>query len=173
MLRQNGVMAKHQKTRSRLFVPRIKESLAAGALAASDAISTAFTATVDRPYWLASIDTMVGAQGFAGGDGPVIVGIAHSDYSAAEIEEWIEATASWSSIDKVEQEQARRKCRIIGQVNDPASQQFNDGKITRTKCGWILEAGSTLSLFIYNDGVAVLTAGGVVDLTGRAYLSPR
>ncbi len=166
-------MAKH-KRRSRLFVPRIKESLSVGALAASDLISTNFTATVDRPYWLASIDVITTTHSFTAGEAPIIVGVAHNDYSAAEIEEWIEATASWSSIDKVEQEQARRKCRMICAFHGGLSaDRFKDGAVVRIKCGWIQEAGTTLALWAFNEGAVTLTTGGVVEITGKAYLSPR
>ncbi len=167
-------MVKHGKRRGRLFVPRIKEALGAGALAANDLISGVFTGVLDRDYWLSSIDVLVTRHDFTAGEGPIIFGVAHSDYTAAEIEEWLEATTSWSSRDKVENEQASRKCRMIGMLNDPgAIGEFNDGKEIRIKCGWILEDQATLQMWIYNDNSDPLTTGGILEYTGKAYLSPR
>ncbi len=164
----------NRKKGGTLLVPRIKEQHAVGALGAADLGSTAFTATVDRPYWAASMDVIITVDAGSSGDQSAIIGVAHSDYSAAEIEEWIEATGSWSSIDKVQQEKARRKCRIIGVFRslDPAV-EWNDGKLKRIKLGFMLETGTTLQLFVYNDSQTVFTTGAIVELTGKAYLAPR
>ncbi len=166
--------AKKGRRRRYLFVPRIKESAAAGALVTNDLTATIFTGVLDRQGWVTSIDVLVTRHGFTAGEGPIIVGIAHGDYTPPEIEEWLEATTSWTSSDKIEQEQARRKCRQIGIINDPGSSEpYNQGRVQRVKCGWFLAVGETLQTWIYNDSAANLTTGGVVELTGKAYIVPK
>ncbi len=168
-------MAKHRKRRGRpLFVPRIKASAAAGALAAADMTSTAFGSALDQEVYALSMDVVLTTHGFTAGEGPIIVGVAHGDYSAAEIEEWLEEASSWIKSNKIGQERARRKCRIIAASHEPAlNENFNDGKPIRVKLGFVLEDGQQLQLWVYNDSDATLTTGGIVELTGPAYLRPQ
>jgi len=92
-------------------------------------------------------------------------GVAHSDYSAAEIEEALEAIESIDLGDKVAQEQANRWVRSIGTfasaINTAGSAaQFNDGKPVKTKLNWKMSIGDTLVGWVRNgSGVKWLTEG--------------
>ena len=93
--------------------------------------------------------------------GPVMCGLAHSDYTAAEIEEWIENAGSWNEGDLVNQEIAKRKIKLVGIFGEPGSGAgniavLNDGKAITTKLGWILLQGQTLDLWAYNMGTAAI-----------------
>ncbi len=89
-------------------------------------------------------------------DGPIMVGVAHSDYSAAEIEAWLENAASWETGDLVQsREIGRRLIKMIGifESRGPLeSATLNDGKPIRTKLGWGLATGQTIALWAYNMG---------------------
>jgi len=114
----------------------------------------------------------------AEGRGPVVVGVAHSDYTDPEIEAYIENTGSWNEGSKVEQEIGRRKIRRVGQFDIPSgatvSAVLNDGKPIRTKLNWILNQGQTLRYWAYNQGtLAIATTIPDVRLQGHANLFPK
>ncbi len=92
--------------------------------------------------------------------GPLLVGIAHSDYTAAEIEEVIEAVGSWDEGNKITQERMRRQVRIVGQFSDQGAlrtQVLNEGRPITTKLNWILTTGDTLDVWAYNLGTAAFS----------------
>ncbi len=90
--------------------------------------------------------------------GPLHVGIAHSDYSDAEIEAVIETAGSWDKGNAVEQELAKRMVRRIGTIamktagGVGAVQSLNDGMPIKTKLNWRLTTGDTLKVWAYNSG---------------------
>ncbi len=92
----------------------------------------------------------------AANQGPIIVGVAHSDYSLAEIEAWLESTTSWDASNLVEAEVQGRKIRQIGVYDVPVavggSYALNDGKPITTKLNWILTTGQGLNFWFYNSG---------------------
>ncbi len=107
--------------------------------------------------------------GLTAGDGPIIVGYAHSDFSVTEIKEAIEASASISVGDQVAQERANRKVRLVGQLTDLV-EELNDGKPVKTKLNWLIPIGKEVNIFAYNDGAALLTTGAVVSCSGDMWV---
>jgi len=113
-------------------------------------------------------DDMTGTGGGANEDGPLMVGVAHGDYTATEVKEYIEATTSIDFDDKIAAERSRRMIRIIGtlsamQISDPAN-----GGLRKTKLNWTLGEASTLNMFAYNTGGAALTTGSQLSCNGHA-----
>ncbi len=92
------------------------------------------------------------------GVGPVLIGVAHGDYSLVEINEYLEQTDSWDEGNKIQQEVSKRLIRRIGTLGAPAAGNaqdttvLNDGKPIKTKLNWIINQGQSLSLFAYNQG---------------------
>ncbi len=137
--------------------------------------------TVNERTFISSIKCLWGLSNVtpAANAGPLMVGVAHGDYSAANIEEFIENTGSWNEGAKLSQEIARRKIRIVGIFDSPGAQldaekvTLNDGKQLTTKLGWILLQGQTIKIWAYNTGTATL-ASTQPDLTvsGHANLWP-
>ncbi len=113
--------------------------------------------------------------------GPIMVGVAHSDYSDAEVEEFIENTGSWDEGNLVQQKEiGRRLIKIVGvfvsggQPTGLISDVLNNGKAMKTKLGWILTTGDTLTLWGYNLGSAnVATSVPNVYCQGHANLWPQ
>ncbi len=114
--------------------------------------------------------------------GPIMVGIAHSDYTSAEIEAFIENTGSWNEGDKVQsKEVGRRQIRVIGTFPSPSEPgaglgvaTLNEGRPIKTKLNWILVEGRTLRVWAYNLGSAALdTTDPKVRVQGHANLWPR
>ncbi len=158
----------------------VDESLNLGTLATLTLVSVDFDESVNETTWLSSVKGSYTLDELTPGQGPIFIGLAHSDYSDAEIEEWIETTQSWNAGDLVAKEVARRKIRRIGVfpaeggalVTDTIA--LNGGRPITTKCGFLLQTGQTASLWAYNMGPANLSATvPIVRVQGHANLWPR
>ncbi len=174
-------MAKHPKRRfSRYIRGNINHRLVIATLAArtvagsdnSDVVTErAYMSSVNLRWALEQVTALAGA-------GPVMVGVAHSDYTDTEIEEWVENNAGWEEADQIGQEVAKRKIRKVGIFETPQAVTdavtLNDGKPIRTKCGWILTTGQTIRIWAYNMGQAAFaTTAPEVFVEGHANLWPR
>jgi len=121
------------------------------------------TATSDTAYrilsvrlqWLLSdiIDTQ---------EGGLLVGLAHGDYSATEIEECIEASGSINRGDKIVNERAARLVRIVGLFGSVGAAEgdltLNDGKPIYTKLNWLIPIGKTVDFWWYNQSSGTLVS---------------
>ncbi len=114
------------------------------------------------------------------GTGPFNIYVAHSDYTDAEIEEWIENATNWNMNDLVSQEIARRKIKLVGQIYASGGQLVTDvmsmseGRKVRTKLNWLLGVGTTLQIGAYNTGAsAVATTTPTLQVNGHCNLWPR
>ncbi len=160
------------KKRSRRFprnmrVVQISSSSAIGALAAADVVVNAVTNTASGKMRFTSVTARYGVSGGTSPEGPVIFGLAHSDYTAAEIEECLEAGGSIDLGDKIAREQANRLVRRIGIIDMDPNAIFNDGKPVKTKLNWLMAVGDQLSLWIFNKDQVTLTTGGLLTIDGK------
>ncbi len=152
---------------------------ALGTLAAQDVVVSAIQDTVNERSLISSIRCTYSLSGYTVTDnvGPIMVGVAHSDYSDAEIEAWIENALSWDEGDRAAQEVANLKIRKIGSipmVTSLAASPLNDGKPIRTKLNWIVNQGQSLKFWAYNHGsVAVGTTDPDMHVDGHANVWPR
>jgi len=158
----------------------IQEDLDLGTLAAQTPVSALFDETVQERTLVSSIDVLWSMTDWTitTDAGPIIVGVAHSDYTDAEIEAYIENTGSWDEGDKVQsREIAKRLIRHVGVFDVAITNEIstlNDGKPIKTKLNWILTQGQTLRVWAYNQGqAAVATTTANVHLQGVAHLWPR
>ncbi len=158
----------------------IELNTAMGALATSSLITASPVGVVTETAWLSSVKCTWSWKDIAvaQSDGPIIVGVAHSDYTAAEIEEFLEQQGSWDEGDLIAQEVRKRKIRVIGTF--PATgisltdiTVLNDGLPIHTKCGWYLTTGKSVDFWFYNAGSGNLVTGSFVTITGHANLWPR
>ncbi len=174
-------MAKRGRRKFRRYIKgRIDFELALSTLAANTLLSGDESNTLEEQAWLSSIKAVWALHGqtAAASDGPIWVGVAHSAYSDAQIEAWIEEGASWKEGDLVAQEVNQRRIRQVGIFNTPVAAAaasavvLNDGKPIRTKCGWQLSTGDTVTLWAYNTGSGALTTGSILHVNGHANLWP-
>ncbi len=155
---------------------------ALGTLASKTAVLASTDTVIDRTlvssvqatYTLSNIAEAANA-------GPIEIGVAHSDYTLAQVEEFLELATSWNETDLIDKEVQSRKIRRIGVFDSPAAATagtgaytLNDGKPIKTKLNWIMTNGQGLNYFIYNLGTAALaTSDPNVNIRGHANLWPR
>ena len=168
------MMAKHPKRRmGRYLKGRVDEEVPLGTLVTKTAVVASFDEVVDDATLVSSIVGKWAIEGLTAGEGPIEVGVAHGDYTLAEIEEYLENTGSWNESDKVQsREVARRLVRSVGILSSDED-MINDGKPVKTKLNWLLNEGQTLDLWAYNISTGQLTTGAIVHLTGHANLWPK
>ncbi len=171
-------MARTRRRRRRKFnlrKVRVAGFTNIGALAALDVISDPITNASTNPYRLVSIDIAWGLAnlGATTDDGQEF-GIAHSDYTDAEIEECLEAQASIDVSDKVAQERANRLVRTIGQIvgnaGTGAGMNFNEGRPFKTKLNWYMGIGDLLQLWVRNGSDTVYTTGARLTGVGNIWI---
>lgn len=161
----------------------IDVDIALGTLAAKTLATQAPADVVEEKAFVSSIRATWSMGNFTPGvnRGPIMVGYAHSDYSAAEIEAWVERSTSWAEGDKVSQEISNRFIRRVGVLPAPVevsagigTSVLNDGKAITTKLGWLLTTGQTIDLWVYNLGSAALAdTDPNVHVEGHANIWPR
>ncbi len=160
------------RKRSGVRPAHISESLPLLTLANLDVLGEVLPDTVDKPTFILSIDATWSLNGLTGGEGPILVGWAHADYSDAEVEEWIENQGAWGTSDLVQQEVAKRKIRTAGEFSGVAGDEvLNDGKFIRTRMKFMLNAGQTMRFWAYNRSGAALTTGASLLVEGTAWLA--
>lgn len=160
----------------------IQQELDLGTLASRTLVGVANANTVTEKAWVSSMKATWTIDDFTSnaGDGPIAVGVAHSDYSDAEIEAWIENSGGWSEGNLVQdREVGRRLIRQVGVITMPSgsaasSYSLNDGRPVKTKLGWMLITGQTLRFWAYNLGESALdTTDADLQVFGHANLWPR
>lgn len=149
-------------------------------LAARTLVSEPFDDSVNGRSFVTSIDGVWSLSSMTplADSGPILVGLAHSDYSNAEIEAFIENTGSWNEGDLVNQEIAKRKIKIVGSFANPGTAatavQLNDGRKIKTKVKTLLNQGQTFRLWAYNAGTVAVSGTTVPEVTlfGAAHIWP-
>ncbi len=155
----------------------INNSLNLTTLAALTVVTDANDDAVKEMAWCSSIVCRWSLQNLTpgSGDGPILAGFCHSDYTDAEIEAFIEQDTSWDSGDMVSREIGKRKIRLVGVFDTPrdalSAIVLNDGKPIRSKVGWMLNTDKTIKWFAYNLGSSALaTTVPALDIYGHANL---
>ncbi len=146
---------------------RISSTPILGTLVDQTALIGTLSIASDNEYRALSMNMTYSVRENTAGEGPIHVGLCHGDYTAAEVEQWFESTASISRGDLIANEQANRRCRQVGTFNGLASEEsLNDGKPIRTKLNWVIPEGKTLNAWLYNDSGANLSGGAKVPIMG-------
>lgn len=168
------------RKRGKYLRGRVEEELLLSTLAGKTVLGENFDSVVGERTWLSSVRATwsLGNLTDAFSEGPITVGLAHSDYTDAEIEEFLEVTGSWDEGNLGHQEQASRRVRVVGTF--PSSDQalgvttLNDGKPITTKCGFMLLTGQTAQFWAYNSGSNALTVTSAeLTVVGHANLWPK
>ncbi len=145
------------------------------ALAAGDVISAAITNTSTNSYRLISVDFSYSITDLAALiDDGMEFGLAHSDYTSAEVEECLEAVNAIDQSGKIEQERANRLVRTLGYFDGApgtdGSKSHNNGMPVKTKLNWKIGIGQTLNLWIRNGSDTVYSAGSNIAILGKFWI---
>ncbi len=158
---------------------QIDLSFALGTLASATLVSGSVGSTVNERTLVSSIVVQASLAGYTVTDnvGPILIGVAHSDYTDAEIEAFVEVAASWNETNMTDREIMSRKVRKLG-IIDPDGGGLGGNNVyerpTKSKLNWILTQGQTLKFWAYNmGGVAVGTTDPNLHVQGHANLFPK
>ncbi len=167
----------YRKRKFNLRRVRMSASGIIGALAALDVVKAAVTAVAADTYRIVSVDcaysiTDLGAladDGFA-------FGLAHSGYTAAQIEECLESQTSIDLGDKIAQERANRLVREVGMISGSQGAvvggglPFNNGRRVKTRLNWKISIGDTLDIWVRNSSGVIYTTGASITMNGDLWL---
>ncbi len=154
-------MAKH-KRRYNLRRVRLSVAGSVGAIASLDVGSFALTGTPVNPTRLISLIASFATADQVTTDDGLSFGVAHGDYTNAEIEECLEATNSINPGDKITRERANRLVRLIGIIQKDASGtngSFKSGAKQKIRLNWPMAIGQQLVLWFRNGSSNVYTTG--------------
>ncbi len=142
---------------------------ALGTVQSSTLVTTAMLAAGDNEYRLLSLNGYWSIRGATAGEGPIICGVAHSDYSIAEIEEFLENETQLTRGDVIAtREIGKRLVRRIGQFSVIGTDEvLNDGLPVKVRLNWPMSEDSVPAIWAYNFSGAQLTTGAVVSFTGK------
>ncbi len=169
------LLASKHTSRKRRYNPnfvgiRVNNSVALSTLA-DGAVLKLTLMQVTQEFYAITGHLSYSIRDLAAGEGPLLIGLAHGDYTVTEIKEAIEADQT-SQGTKIEQEQTRRKVRDVGFVGGAASAEdalFDHGRIQKTKMGFHLEDGQNAVAWVQNLTGATLTTGAFLEVTGKIY----
>ncbi len=155
----------------------VEENLAIGVVGSGALISDQWDETVNEKALLSSIVTTWSVDNLQPLDGPLIFGVAHSDYTVAEITEVIATGGSWDSGNLISQEISKRKVRQVGVISGInvaiVDYVHNEGRPVKTKLNWMLQTGDGLQMWMFNRGAAVTVTGATLKCSGFANLWQR
>ncbi len=161
--------------RRRYLKGNVSETLSLGALATQVVILGPMGETVNERTLVSSLVAQWSLRDHVEGEGPIEVGVAHGDYTTAEIQAYVDNSGSWNEGDLVNQEIAQRKVRKVGTfgAGPGAPDELNDGKPVKTKLNWILTQGQTIDIWAFNRDDGSLTTGIDVIVDGHINLWPQ
>ncbi len=167
---------KPRRKRTRLIKGNVDESIALATLAPNTGLLSPTDVVTERSFLL-STEMVYGLRGAAVGEGPIRLYWAHSDYSLVEIEEFIELQTGWQEADLVAMEIGKRKIRLIGEFAGVSiateDEVLNEGRVLKTKLGFIVNSSQGLNLVVYNDSGANLSTGSIVEFKGHCWIKPQ
>ncbi len=155
-----------------MFSPIVNNELALSTLAKDALLSSALGQSPGEEMWLKMIRATWSVKALAAGEGPLLVGVAHEDYSNAEIEEYLENAAQWDIGDKIAQEQSRRLIRVVGvlALND-STFALNNGNPIDTPLRFKCQEDQSLKIWVMNKGSDPLSTGAIVHVNGNVFMN--
>lgn len=173
------VFVVHKKRRNSGFVAiPFEGTFVLGALANKTvAVGDLFGGNLTEDFYAISADIDSEILGITAGEGnPSVLGLAHGDYSAAEIAENLVVKLLGPGT-KIEQEQQRRLVRKAGtfhgnQINTHIEMKMDGARgpgSQRVKLRFVIQSGKTMDVFVFNKSGAVYTTGATCKFFGTIY----
>lgn len=119
--------------------------------------------------FIVSVDVLASIRGLTTTEGPLVLGLAHSNLTVAEVAEALAAEVT-DPDDFIARERARRPVRRFGLFNDgSANQVINDGKMLRVPVRFSVGDNHDLDIFVMNRSGATLTTGAIIPFQGTIF----
>ncbi len=156
-----GAMAKRKRftRKQRTQWVRCNFAVSLGTLGVATHVVGAVGVGVGQEFWAIAAKITWSLEDLTTGQGPIAVGLGHSDYSATEVKEWFEATGILTG-DEIALEQMKRKCRDVGTfapgAASDAPQGLNGGKPVFTKLGFRCADSQQVNMWARNTSTAAL-----------------
>ncbi len=165
------LLAKKGGRKFTLRAVRVTSTVTVGNVLAQIAVTGALLGTADGAYRLISCKNTWSMTNNTAGDGSLVVGYAHGDYTVTEIKEFIESASSINIGNKIANEQSNRLIRIVGTFPGLLTEEvLNDGKPIHTKLNWAIPIGTGVNAFVYNDDGAQRSTGAGVRQNGTVWV---
>jgi len=164
------------KPKQRRFTLRkvnINTKVTIGALAADDVVGGIMIPAATESYLLTSVNASYAwLDSDVDVDDGLTFGLAHGDYTDAEIEECLEASGAIDLGDKLAQEKSNRLVREIGSIGGSVGggAVYNDGRPRKTKLNWRMTTGKTVTAWVRNNSGSVWTTSGKLGIAGKAWI---
>ncbi len=144
--------------------------MALSTLADNSVLKTAIQAAFTRRFRVAYLKGTWIIRGGTSTEGPLVVGLAHSDYTIAEIQEATDVSVI-SSSEKIANERRRRLVRKVGafkmfESNEQLQGDRGSEKVF-TRLNWPIEEDFSLDLWAQNRSGATLTTGAILEFDGQ------
>ncbi len=142
-------------------------------LAVNGAVKQDNPLVLGEDFRLLKTEAFLGLSGatFVDADGPIIIGMADNELSAAEIAECLVADGPLDRNDNVSSEQSMRPVWPLWSMPFTAADtNLNPTVALRdTKVRWTFSNPEGFAFFVSNLGTSPLTTGGVVSLFAKHY----
>ncbi len=131
--------------------------------------ATLFGSNFGEDIYVISIDATWILLGSTSQEGPLFVGFAHGDLSAAEILECLDAEVT-DPDDIIAKEQSRRPVRRVGGFNGLSSNEsLVEGALIRTTMKMSIGNDHNIDAWVVNRSGATLTTGAQIKVSGTLY----
>ncbi len=123
-------------------------------------------ASLSEDFWVNAVKLSWTLNGATPGEGPLVIGVAHGDYSVTEIKENLDVSYI-DPDDKIAREQATRLVRRVGQFPVLAADEvLENGIEVLTKCRFTIGDGKSLDAWVMNRSGSTLTTGAIIRFAG-------
>ena len=147
---------------------RVDGSVALLTLGANVVVGGDLTQVSNEAYRVLSLKALWSRRAGTSGEGPIVYGVAHGDYTDAEIEECLENDSVLTRGDKIAAEQSNRLVRRIGQFEGSGAEEVEaDGRPVTVRLNWLMATGDALRLWAWNKSGGSLTTGALILVNGN------
>ncbi len=166
---RNRRAKRRKKNKNYVPIP-FSGTIALSSVATNIVVVSDILANLSQDLKVIAVESYMDLLDFTALEGPLIVGVAHGDYSVTEIKEYLDLSFT-SPDDKIAQERAGRLIRKMGVFSGlNTDESLNDGKpVWARKMFWKIGDGSvSLDAFAMNRGGGTLTSG-LVRFSGTVH----
>ncbi len=168
-------MARKNARRFNLRKVRINSFVLPAALVAGGVVAGSITDAVTSPLRIVSARLTYNMSDVpqVSDDGHEF-GLAHGDYTAAEVKECLDASGGINKNDKIAMERTNRLVRTIGtmagQQSVDGGRSYNQGEPEKTKLNWYVGVGETLAIWIRNSSDTTWASGSNLNVLGTLWV---